>query len=798
MKRESFLITGHGKRRARFEPGDYLTKLAEEEVVGKTPGEIKKNICNIMHKKVDKISPGTFKIETKLMLAAKTTDLKGSSELQEFRSEITAADGVINIQKRGPKVNIYATIPFILREGKLLPFDIIELGGRKFVYSDANLAKVINAIEAIEKNPNLLDEDSSFERLDDFTNNSTDDGSLRDVLNIRNREMASSGLGLETFASLLDENLEKTASFRIVDRPMIDVITDKAMEIAREKIAEEFEKTAGDLDATSEKILQTSTVFSEFKGLPWVNVTKLENTSAQILDFDRGRENLELKDARVFKGRALPLPSSWDGKTKATVSTSDDITIIDKDGNYKVLRPKTDIYKEYKVVNNTPDFRPAMKSLSDLVSEGVIKKDFDKKFFILEGEQLFGPLKIHTKDSITSDMGMPIALEENPQPKPMEADQTNPFKGLFFEVCSEVLPGDRPMFNKSNRSSNFTAVLNKNKPVLTFASEEESFAFLENIYKTDEEMNLIRNNLEGNLFWISENTQLIEIADQIITPVTDIKQIILEGTDGDLRKIAGNDKVTLRKPIADKNMYFLELSKGPRDRKVYRSIKKHEAIAIMKNAGIEESEVIGMIGYLDSGEREVVRFLPIDLTRLTGSDVKVEGENIAGKFLGKYFNPREASRAVSTIVNETGKEALADKAAEGILRVGPNAIKALETITSLASDAEALADRFEKVAIDHKSRDFQNIAKMMVVTSRIDKFLAKTAGEMFSYDVSDSFDGLKGLKEPIEKAAAMLVDLKDHQDVVGNEILGRNTIVQSLRTLDRLNKYASNKAIGER
>jgi hypothetical protein len=699
-------------------------------------------------------------------------------------------NGLITLRYPAKEFSMTAVIPFFVRDGEIMPFDTIEFGGKQFVYTEKNLHLIISSMEEISNNPYILDEDSSYESLEEQVTNLSDAGGLREVLDIRNREMAISGSGIERLASPeVDELLEKTYSLKPIDDKYKKIVELQAEKIANEVLETEFEKKAANINDLIEQSLQSATVFKKLKKLNWKNAKDVEDRAVvEIFDIPVDGSEGDLKKAKLFKGRKLFIGKKYRYATDNAeekdlppeVIDVNDILLYDETKNIKVLREKSNLYNEYKVANTNQELSLTGTTLNKELKEKEIK---NKMFFIVNGNDIIGPIEIRPRDFEGNDI-WDDDYHGTTHKKKINKDR---IRNVVLDI-SPALPGDRSFLK--DRAHSVTAAINtelKEDEKIKFATEEESTSFLENIIKTKEDMLSFEYNFGSHLMFLHPDTKLLEVKGFINTPLTSLKQIIFEGNDDDLKKVATDDKVIIKKPVTDLNEYHITLQKGMK-KKVFRSRNRNEVFGILKLADIDDSEISAMLGFLDSGEKEIERILPISFDGFEGKDLEDKKTDLVKKHMSKLFDPNKANYFAENVATDIGKETVSSQLADLATDIGP---KAMDVLQHLASDSAALSDRMEKIAVDTKSKDFQDIAKLMVITNRVDNVILKSANEGQIFNLKEVEGKLKDIVPSIEKAASEIYNLRKDQEVLGEVVVGDNTITQSLRTLDRLKKYAT-------
>lgn len=107
-------------------------------------------------------------------------------------------------------------LPFLVRDGELEPFDVIQMDGQRAPYSRENLQKIIlNLDKQIEQEQNQVTAggtESPYQGLEDYNNAATTPGFMGDVLAIRDSQSLRRGAGMYVTAGDYDYGFSKEAS----------------------------------------------------------------------------------------------------------------------------------------------------------------------------------------------------------------------------------------------------------------------------------------------------------------------------------------------------------------------------------------------------------------------------------------------------------------------------------------------------------------------------------------------------------------------------------------------------------
>lgn len=765
--------------------GDYLTKLANLNVSRKSPDEIKNIVSGELNRFIEEglgvgstgYLNGIGRIKTNIFL--NMGDSGSDNSIQPVHSGM--AELIIENNK---EINDVARIPFFIKGEEILPFDIIEFGTQKFVFTPANFIRILEAMKKIAKDPGVIETDVSYDGVEDHYSPISDVGHMQELMNIRQNQLNFDDSTISAVAGQIDDFMDKVAEIKPLHKNFVKAIEVEAEKVAYDASRTAFEKIAGDTTDVSDRILQSSDIFKKLKGLPWKNLKALKTgEKIQIVDAETGGGELKLKNAICFAGRNVPVSKYVKDKREMVIDTYSDRIVVDEDGGYKVLRAGTDMYEEYKVVASNPDFKLKARNFDEAILD--LDEVKETQYLIIMGNEHYGPLKL---GRIKSEWVHGYGANQ-----PMNSAFNTLNQVLFTldggDQANEHSWGGKPLLIMDGTGSK----------KLEHMSYPEVRQYLENICSSPSEVANIIGNLsaEGGAFKVPKDAKVIELKHFISTPVKSLQDIVFDGNDLDLTKVAAGEEVILRKPVPDQDNYSMIFKRGVFDQKKFDNLVKEDVIAIARNTKVSENEIIAMLAFLDSGEKEIARSLTFDLSGIDGTEVKNKKDGLVTKIIDKYLTPFDAGSIARGVGTDAATEVVADYGSKMMGSVAQPAFSAIKGLFSLASDAAALSERFEKIAIEKESEDFKALAHLMVLTNKIDNAMIKMASaqdkELFDVkpllrEVPQMVSGL------IEKAAAEVYDMAVTQRNLDEELIAQNTLTQTLRTLDRLSKYASHFA----
>lgn len=189
---------------------------------------------------------------------------------------IKQGSGVIQIMPVKDNEELVLEIPFLVVNGGLAPFDVIQINGQRAPYTRENLGKAINALIAQGQDDKQGIGDG-YVKLEKFHNPSTSQGFLSDTLNVRHRGNVIPDVGgmfVTADEKVIDGILKQAATLSPVDWSKVEA----AAEALAAKNYQKFIKTASDEGEEISAMVKTASHNSDIsRTLPWRNVKSVKN-----------------------------------------------------------------------------------------------------------------------------------------------------------------------------------------------------------------------------------------------------------------------------------------------------------------------------------------------------------------------------------------------------------------------------------------------------------------------------------------------------------------------------------------
>ncbi len=622
--------------------------------------------------------------------------------------------------------NADVIIPFMIRDRGLLPFDIIQIGKERAVYTRMNLKKVLFGIQAQLQNNKLNDPLNPYKGVDKHINQLTDYGFMHDVLKVQ--ELAShypvANTTSESIASeAVDSLLEKVSSLAPIKLNY---------EMAKFQLREKYRKTPekiAELEASEEEKLASAGAMAT----KFINVHHIPSNSNIIIPDKDGSIIMNLK-AKVYKELISSKKLMFDRVLMITI----DNRFVDLRNNERMLAQIDDADWDFKTASITG------------VKPGYL-------YTGLIGNACMVPFTINTVtlgSKYLINMRYAYECTDIDGNKFMIAQGNMPPKTIMFmskdKAIGEALRNDTP-----DKQKYYEIIFKDGVPIM-FLPENTEFIELRGAY-THRVTNLRELTITGFSDFDNEYIKTASYGDGVRVSIFSRE---------DLHTFNIDVRWTNREhtPYIDARIPFSKVGEG-------------KARGILRTLGLTFEEISEII---TKAQREGTAFLPIrehftpHLLRSEAGGI-VQSEGVIDNLRKAFFNRDNAIDAGAALVGGTVGTLMAGKA---IANYG-------KALSSFADESKALALKMEKIAYKHKSPFAAKVAKMMLIKSNLDNMVKKALdGSEFKID----FD-LNDLEVELSKTASELVYVKVRQYADRNEMISPNVLQASINHLDGLYKY---------
>lgn len=715
-----------------------------------TPENIEKFVSNFVRSELKEF-PKALQIRTFLNPTNISDAVRGS---------VSEANGNVNIKLHDKVVEI----PFIIEDGELVPFDIIQMNGERALYSRENINKVLTSISNIYDNPDLSNSFNPYLGTEKKTSPATDIGFLRDVLQIRDEKGSRStgGTHYVTASEDFDEILEKTSSISEITDEQYKNIESIFAKKALDDWESDMEKIAS--EDISEERSHFKMIMEGIKNLPLRNIHTMKN--GQKIHFPEvNGSDMSMTPGIVMKN-IIPFRSSENKyKSKAEKALQDtretSIMVITDDGRYIVL-PKEE-----------PMFAIEVEDTWKLKTVEFTTMKEEDIYTALNGNNILFPFKAGNKSipEIRDVSNEGAITEKIPNPN------VSAFK-LSVIGCEEYPSGEN--FSIVESSGN---TFNK-------TTRDEFAISLESKF-SPEQIALIKANLPyGDFYACDATTPVVKLTGSIKNYLRHPKELMFSGASGDnLFKEASVNSISLEVVSPERRIYDLKLQWKDNSktipsmkRKEFENIQEAKLQGILLAMGLLRSEVAELVEKAIANNRAVMD-MPMSATpeKITGGDVEGTISRAMSNFKNTVLTKKNLENYSTAVIGEQ---------LGGIASNSATMANLLEGASKWASESEILSIEFEKIAADKNSTSMLDVAKLMTSSYNMANAI-KLACEGKDMGMFKESCILIDKKTPsLEKMAYELISLKVAQYENKDEIISPSLIHGALNNIDRMFKVA--------
>lgn len=720
------------------------------------------------------------------------------------KSFVEDASGIVKIKIQKKTLEL----PFLVRDGELMPFDVIQMDGQRVPFSRENLKKlVVNLDHAQTKSQQQNGIESAYLGIENPTNPATVPGFMGDVMYIRdtqiNRRPNDSRMlvtASEKIEFNLDSMIEKIANLKPMSEEEFKTIEYVLKKKAADELEHEFEKIA----SIDEEELPTRQDIKAFERLNKFNFEDANNlNNGTFIVFPEIKK--EHGTAEITLTPAVVISDFLEVTEKESIDMK---IVVSYDGRMKVLTKREPFL--CKKTENKAFKLPtvSIKSLSD--------KDI---FFALKGDKTIPPsivLKTRNANRFTHlhDFGKP--------------DNSLSDKTLVVEARSIKSSEAASMFTdsddeKENRDYYYfgtypISILNDSKfeyidysefvrrKALELGTSQENIIAL-----ISKEVVCNKRYKNGKARVISDkplctdpDTSVIKIKGAINTNIKskedfdNLYKLSSVGYDiTDTEKIAAAMGDNIKVECIDRSMKLYNVTVNFRDtdkrmmnarRLQFNRCSEGQLRAILRILKFEGQKV-NEINFKAKNEPRAEYPLPFnctvaDIKKLEGGELKnISTQNVKDA-VNKFINPQNVAIAVATALTS-------ELAADALKKTVPAGNKVFETLRKFANESSALSAQFEKLAVEHESEEYLDYAKTMMISSLFGEKVAEVINSNESYpSIVDFSNELLRVKPYFEKVAYDLLERKINQEVLSVHEVPLSYLGRAINSLDNMCKIA--------
>jgi hypothetical protein len=678
------------------------------------------------------------------------------------------------IRLTAPDSKVEASIPFIIKNGKLAGFDALIVktkdGEKTFAYNSKNMKTVAEFIKSSNT-------DSPYEKIDDFVNPSTDVGFLQDLIAIRDRGATSTGRNGNHWVKSADEMLESVDKIRKFSSEDLAAVSSMVMSKVAEEAEAEFEKCA-EYDITSE--LEFAKKMSEgLKKLPLKPIHSMKNgqriafpqfKDSQIstrkgLVFTTPDEKF-IKD--IFKGdKAMAYGDNEFKAGKVTVVLADD-------GDYQLV-PKSE-----------PFYALEDDSAFKMKTKRVDKLNKGEMFMVVAGDVAYYPMKVRRNNMTELSVAIPLNR--------IEQQELNAKKSLDV-VSLDV----SPMLYDNKYMSMFTYFKgnNEDNTKLTVIEDRQQQIKLltQDALSKEAAQTAIEMMPFGRYIAVDNDLLCIELKEPITGYLTNVQDIEFGATENILKtageyidKVASSNNVELELMNSQKGLYDLTINYTNKGKGIFTDAKKEfslltdrEIKSILMNIGYNGSEVAELFANAEKS-RTASKPLPTNanIGKVTGGDVKSKSDMMVDKVKRSLFSQAIADGIFTNVLGSQLGQAMGES--EALRNVG-------ELVSKWANESKECSIYFEKKASEMNDTTILDVAKVMTTSYYLAEKLAKAEdGLMF---VKEACANIVAEKDGLAKMAMGLMSSRHTGFVNDTEVFDSEILKSAINNIDMMFNVAS-------
>ncbi|MGL6120700.1 MAG: hypothetical protein ACRC0V_09370, partial [Fusobacteriaceae bacterium] len=613
------------------------------------------------------------------------------------KEHIEEASGVVSIKLHQKKIEL----PFIFRDGQVLPFDVIQMDGQRVPFSRENLMKlIVNLDKKISQGDKGVVGEGAYLDTEKPINPSTAAGFMSDVIQIRdgyvnrhgNMYVSASGDNID-----LDSMLEKLASLSPMTQEQKEVIALVLNKKAEKDSNKEFEKIASE----AEKIQPTKAELKEFKkaeNVRFVDIKSITHGRSVIYPEVKANE-LSMKPAIVLSD----IDKSISGKYSKI--------IVSNDGEFKIINDQ-----EKFLCVEAPG---AAFTIPTTELRGLEEGD---KFFALKGNSVVGPFKL----SDIRTFGKGIRYGDN--------EETHASKFTAMNVIPLDAGNNREVFAKATPillvpGHKFDTV--KFDDVVTYLSKNseldtDAVRMVLPYYAVTKGANE-KNNKNGVVICSDPHTKVFKLNNEIIDFIKSKNEFDsfykLAETGYNLmeKTAAPTENVLIECVDRKQKLYNLTINYRDTDKRIMNArrqylnrINEGKLKAILYTLKFQSNTISEMM-FKARNEPRAMYPLPAtctvaDINKINGGKlVNISSQNVQ-KTVNKLFDPLNLATNLTT----TAITGLAVDSLSGFAHT-QKGFEVFNALRKIAGTSQALSCYFEKTAIENESEEYLDYAKLMTI-----------------------------------------------------------------------------------
>lgn len=730
------------------------------------------------------------------LLATVEPMLQIEHEDGDLSGNLTNAYGAVRVNAGGKDI----TIPFMIVDKELVPFDSIVFQKEEVGYSPDRLQRIVAALDRRAKEND--DEEGEIVKHEDI---GYDNGFLGSVMDIRdaeyNRNNAARGdlWSGPTFGNMDDARVLE----QLANEDATDVLEKLAHAIDQRKVipaeaVESFldtiEKTASaDLGAAPKRTLEEQRAKRQVQAILDAKLTDVSNVrSGNNIVFptysgnSQAAQYQELRGRVYHKVRSLPIERS--GSFAPVNALNIKSVVLSSDGDYKFLEAG----EKFMMTPKDPGLvKLHVKDADAMVGDRFYTFEYDEQ----EIAKPFLILKSYTDDVVNRTHVSQYDRSTNTKRPDVLNTPTTVFRDLY--AASEV--GHNP----NSRGSEFIIAVTDHKidndmKVMTM-TEFQKFIL---DYATDARDTWLANGIlnemsngKSAVVLVNAKFEVFELRQAIIGHYKSPEGLLAEGPLEKTAAYEGQNKVfldvmrdskprkyRLRWTFADNvnNMYKME-------RRQMNNLSEDEAKQYLNALGFNHGKTQTMIEIANRTGRQSIMSLP-DIER---------AKRVAKQDIGRGRREQAMEGVAKNTLNwQSFSNVFSDVMADGLALIGAG-VKPLadsnEKVQDFFKNSHEVALEAEKLASTMKGREWYEVATLLNAKYRLDKVAQELHEGNYIEDKIGIFKEAEAFLPFIEKQAKQLRDFNrlQHKKLKNNPAVPYEFVKSALEQLDGLYGYAT-------
>lgn len=676
-------------------------------------------------------------------------------------NNITSGDGVAIIQLKDSKISV----PFQVVDGEISDFSEIKVGKDSIAYSKQSIGKLL---EHAKKSGDT----GAFIGTSKTDNESTDRGFLEDVIKIRDNHVSkqtntSAGRYI-TASEACDEMLDKTAGIKEINEQNYATIEVMVREKVASAVVDKLEKIASiDID---KKVSHAQEVFSKMENLPLKSVHTMKHGQKILFPEVKGNE-ISMTPGIVFKK-------------------------IDKE-YYKACRYET-VTTTYTAIVMSYDGRIALLGSG----QTMLALEDDSVKFKLPSTRLKAVQPRQNYIAINGDNIIAPFYVENRMESSNEPLQIVKELSEVLGVHDPIISTKPAFVESSGWIPNIDIVLMNGEP---FKSHLKPVKVGGNKRYINGVVDKLKKYLINKPNLLSSVSSLISFDSSVVAdPETRVSKIngIITGyisnknelnpninRASDHLKLANYDVLKIEKVAKDKDEYSVKVN-GKNKKDFGSKLSKKETQTIMLSMGYKPDEIGEAMHCVKSNGRynkQVPNSTKIN--KLYDGEVDSKTKKIMKSVKDAAFDKNKAKDALKDFYIGTASGTLGDIASEN-----DTIYAALEYLSKFANESSAAAITFEKLAMEYKSEELQNVAKTMICANNLFKSIKEACTGKELTMVKEACESILSNKDTLEELTTGIVQLSKDQFTQSNEYVpyeALRTATEVIGSMYELAKHAS-------